>query len=224
MAARTAARRKATSHSFLGGAPVSSASTRTTAKDKRHVDIDGLETHASLVAVAKALEPLLKTSKAHIDAQTENALFEDGLAKGRRPDNIKGKEGAANASLELRKKSSAWPLKEAAIELLTQNGISMEVKTKYELNTELLTPEVAAKVEIALNSVPGIPTNLITKVEDTYVSEASLEELFALDEKSAREVLPVVATLAIKPTIAEDFSTTLDRVVAILNSGSGTIQ
>ena len=148
--------------------------------------------------------------------QMRDYFVKAGVARGARPENYKGYEDAAEASLELRCRSTMSPLDETQQAVCEAEGIDTETLTVFALNNDVLTPQVMALVQKALNGVPGIPTNLFNVTSKVVVAENALNQLFTKGDTKAHALLDVCGVLAVKPKISEEFNETLDRVVGML--------
>lgn len=200
---------------FKNAQPVKAGKKKAT-DNKIRQEVDGLATLASIDVVMKTLDTLKKEAEAVVKRQMREFFVLRGCATNRRPDNYIGFEDTASASLELRKRSTASSLDEFQVETLTEEGISVAHETTYSLNQEVLTPEVMALVEKALNKVPGIPTNLFTVTSKTVVTDESLNQIFTKGEVKAKMLLDLVGVLAIKPKVEEEIQDTVERVFTLI--------
>lgn len=201
---------------FKNAQPVSKAGSKKKVDNKFRQNTKGLTTLASIDAVMKALDTLKKSTAAEVKKQMAETFVSRGVAAKKRPENYIGLEGAATASLELRKRSEASPLDEYQAEALRDQGIALDETTTFSLNQEVLTAEVMTLVEKALNKVPGIPHNLFTVTTKTTVAEEALDQVFMKDAVTAKVLLDIVGVLAIKPKLDEDFAETVERVHGLL--------
>lgn len=208
---------------FLSAAAAPTKGKKAKADTKARVLTDDLLNMASLDAVKKSIETLQETFGQNIKRQMSDYFLKTGGLLEKRPENYKGFEDTAEASLELRKRDARSPLDENQQQLLSSNNIDMDTVTVYSLNNEVLTPQVMALVEKALNSVPGIPPNLFNVSQKVVVADNALHQIFKVknkkgdfDEPKARSLLDVVGTMAIKPQVKEDFEVTLERVTDLL--------
>jgi hypothetical protein len=187
----------------------------TTSKSKKveaaTVHIDGLETLASLDAVIKALSALKDTVESEVKSRGEIEFIQRGMEKKSRPDNFKAFDGIASASVQLKKRSSASALSDAEVALLSEVGISVETNQEI-VSTFVINPaykddqKLLSNVEKKLKGVKGIPEDFILMQEGkskTVVPDGALDEVFKLDEDKVRALLPVVSTLAIRPSLAD---------------------
>lgn len=205
--------------SFFKTAQATKTGKKKASDNKFRTEVKGLSVLASIDAVMKTLETFKKEAEAKVKAQMRDTFVLRGCAAGRRPDNYVGLDGAATASLELRKRSDRSPVDDYQAEALREEGISLETHTTYSLNTEVLTPEVMVLVEKALNKVPGIPVNLFTVTEKTVVADEALNQIFEKGEAKAKLLLDMVGVLAVKPKLDEDIQETIDRVFTLVKEG-----
>lgn len=205
--------------SFFKTAQATKTGKKKASDNKFRTEVKGLSVLASIDAVMKTLETFKKEAEAKVKAQMRDTFVLRGCAAARRPDNYVGLDGAATASLELRKRSDRSPVDDYQAEALREEGISLETHTTYSLNTEVLTPEVMVLVEKALNKVPGIPVNLFTVTEKTVVADEALNQIFEKGEAKAKLLLDMVGVLAVKPKLDEDIQETIDRVFTLVKEG-----
>lgn len=195
--------------------------------DKQKVEIEGLSAYAALDAVEKAVKALKETDRAPINEQMLDHFVAEGLRIGRRPENFRGIEDAtfhnpesdtdesgfeSSASMELRARSTASALDEAAQGLLLANGIPVE-EVEDRPETFIVNPAYANDAKVledvskALSKIKGLPADFIMKQESTkkvVVAEGSLDAVFAdrtRDPGLVRELLKVVGVLAVKPKL-----------------------
>lgn len=193
--------------------------------EKAEVQIDGIANLAAIDAVIKSLQALRTTVEADIKSEVNVQFLQKGCAAKKRPDNFKGIDTGASSSCELRIRSSASKLSDDEANLLKAEGISTTEVTEV-IETYIINPaykddgKLLALIETKLKGVKGIPEDFIQFQEGktkTVVGETALDEVFALDIKKARTLLPLVGVLALKPKQDEDdLSASLDTVQALL--------
>jgi hypothetical protein len=201
---------------FFAQAAPATAKGKKKADTKARIATPDLMALASLDAVAKSIKTMREQLDESVKGTMADYFTKAGVARGARPENYKGFEDVAEASLELRCRSTASPLDETQQAMLEAEGIDTETMTTFALNNDVLTPQVMALVQKALNGVPGIPTNLFNVTSKVVVAENALNQLFTKGDTKARALLEVCGVLAVKPKIAEEFNETLDRVVSML--------
>lgn len=202
--------------SFFNNAQPAKTGKKKASDNKFRQETKGLAMLASIDAVMKTLETLKEEVASKVKSQMRDTFVLRGCAAGRRPDNYVGLDGAATASLELRKRSDRSPVDEYQAEALRDEGISLIEETTYSLNQDVLTPEVMALVEKALNKVPGIPSNLFTVTSKTIVADDALNQIFTKGEAKAKLLIDLVGVLAIKPKLDEDIQDTVERVFTLV--------
>jgi hypothetical protein len=173
------------------------------------VQIVGVEEHAALDAVIKSLLALQSSLAEEIKADGAEHFIEAGCALKKAPPNFRAIEGTASSSLELKKRSSASHLTETDVELLKEAGISIKEKI-VTVGTYVINPaykddvELLEKVESALSGVEGIPEDfmMIQEEDKKFVTtEESLDELFTKDPAVVADLISIVGTMALKPTL-----------------------
>jgi hypothetical protein len=182
-------------------------------KDVREVAISGLETLAAIDAVIKSLTAMKETVEMDVKEQMLSEFITDGVVIKRRPTNFKGVDGKATGSCQLKSRSSASGLNEAEEDLLKAAGISVETSEQVA-STFVINPaykddqKLLATIEKKLKTIKDLPEDFILLQEGkskTIVTEKSIDEVFALaDTDAVRRLLPVVSTLAVRPTLGED--------------------
>lgn len=183
--------------------------------------VEGLEGYAAVCAAIKALEARKEIFESKVKGTMAEIFVENGIAKGKKPENLKAVEGAAEGSLQLRLRSSASKLSEEEVELLADNDIPYETVTVVE-DTFIINPEYATdmkllgKIEEALKKVKGIPADFIMKQEGVaknIVTEDSLDAIFKTNERTAAALLPLVSCMAIRSKVNGDFMPIIDRIM-----------
>lgn len=194
---------------------------------KVQAHIDGLEMYALLDATEKSIKTLKETYRSVVDPQVTDEFVATGMLIKRQPDNFEGTDGAATASCEIRKRSSASGLDAAELAACKEHGISTEraVSTPeaFIFNPAYMNDSaLMERISKAISGIKGIPADLILKQEETFknvTTEKSIDEVFALgDEKLVRQLLPIVSTPALKPKysgfdLAEALTTIHDEIV-----------
>lgn len=184
----------------------------------RKVQTDGLLPYASICAVAEALDGLKTLYRDQLDSQMADEFLTDGCNIKHRPKNYSGVDGVAEASMQLRKKSSRSKLTADQIARLKKAGVKLEIKERYVFNNDLLSEEVLALLEKATSKVSGIPEGLVELVEDVSIPDEALNQIFQHPQKETRELMDIVTTLAMRPKVKEDFADTVARVGEIVNA------
>jgi len=182
------------------------------------IRIEGIESVAALDAVIKSLTALKQTFEAQAKGNMTTEFVKLGVAKGARPDNFRGVEGAASASCEMRARSSASPFQTDEIQMLAEAEIPTrkieDGVATFGINpAHLNNAEMLKAMEKALQPLVAkgkLPTDLFVKLEPptrTVLAEGALDVVFSRGEATVRKLLPVVTTMAIKPTLGKDATT-----------------
>lgn len=175
--------------------------------EKPGVQMSGLQTLTEIDTLIKTLTALKGTYEEQVKKEAYDYFVEH--ADGKRPENFRGVEGNASASIELRKRSSASALSEAEVTLLKSHGIAAEKKIvtqqlfginpKYASDDKLLD-----KVSKAISKF--VPEDFIVVQEEKsamIVSDEAIEKVFTLKPAVLHDIMGTVTTLAIKPKLEE---------------------
>lgn len=195
-------------------------------KEARHVEINGLETLAAIDAVIKSLSALKETVELDVKEQMLSEFITDGVAIKRRPENFKGIDGMAVASCQLKARSSASGLNDAEIAVLDDAGISYET-TEQVASTFVINPAykddqaLLSTIEKKLKTIKGLPEDFILLQEGkskVVITDNSIDEVFAsADAGKIRRLLPVVSTMAVRPTLDEgDVNFAFDKIKELI--------
>jgi hypothetical protein len=191
--------------------------------DKAVFAIAGMEAFAAVKAVEKALKAVSSTLEQGVKAQMAVKFVEIGMKKGSRPDSFKGEEGQGSASCELRCRTSTSVLTVEEQSLLEEHKIPV-VTLDTVVETFIINPAYAdnsdllERVSKALEGIEGMPADFILHQSQKKVcaDEASMNAVFALKDKAVvAALLPLVSTLAVKPTITSE-KAAFDLVVDML--------
>ena len=129
-----------------------------------------------------ALQKTLETVRGTLESEVKSAAAERFALHiqetGQKPDNITGVEGNGTASIQFRRKSSAYALSDEAVALLRDNDIEPEKQIMtpqlFAINPAYASDEaLLAKVEKAL-------TKLVP--EDFIVAQAEVSKLVATED------------------------------------------
>lgn len=190
-------------------------------KNKDEVQLPGIQQVAELDALIKALSAAKTSLEADVKAAGFDHFFNEAQATAKRPDNFRGMDGTASASIEMRKRSTTSALTADEVALFEKHGLKVEkaiavqemfgVNTTYATNTKLLE-----KVSVALEKI--VPDDFFVVQEEKskfVVSEETMEKAFAI--KAPREIIHSISTMAIKPKLeVTDLSEILKNVKGLI--------
>ena len=203
---------KPASNAFFGGLVKPDAKKAAKKKDtKRQVAIEELKSLSAINMVMKSLEGIKSSIEDEVKQQIRTNFLEVGKALKAKPDNFRGVDKddreSANASCEMKKRSTRSRLSGDEQELLDKHNISYstedDVTTTYLINpayindAELFNKLTAALVEI------GAPTDLFQSQVGTPIStvtDESVREVFAakVDDETRELLMQTVTTISVK--------------------------
>lgn len=173
------------------------------------VQVDGLYEIAAIDLVIKNLESAKSALEGDVKNQVRDIFINNAEKTGKRPSNFRGIDGPAEASCELRKRSTRSVLTEDEANLLTEANIPFETVTDIE-ETFVINPAYAsdqkllAKIEKALKGIKDLPEDFIMKQQGAtrkVVSDETIDTVF--EKKLGRKFLDIVALIALKPQIKQ---------------------
>lgn len=185
---------------------------------KVEVKMVGLQSLAEVDALIDALSALKTT----LAAEVKSAAFEHfiSVADGKRPDNFRGVEGIASASIELRKRSTTSPLGEAELALLAEHDIPAEklVATQKMFGIDPKYTGDTALLDVVSAALEGkVPEDFIVVQEERSKTVVTDETLRVAFSKNVRDVIAAVTVLAIKPKLDEtDLGRIMDDLRAVI--------
>jgi len=175
---------------------------------------DSLSTLASVKVVIKSLEALATQYDAVVKAKMAAHFAAIAVLTGKRPPNFKGVSDRAEASCELRRRSSSSYLSKDEAALLEAMDIPVaeavvqdEIPERYFFNPSIVASgDLAGKISKALATVKeleGVDVILRQPAEPAitrkYVPDSALDAVAATkDEQMIKELLPIVSSLAIR--------------------------
>ena len=176
-------------------------------KKKQTVEIAGIEHLAMIDALQKTLEALRTTLEFEVKSVASERFTSYVAATGQKPENFTATEGGATASMQFRRKSSAYALSEETVTLLRAHDIEPEkvVSTPalFAINPSYAGDEVLlAKVEKALKKI--VPEDFIVAQEEQsklVATEATLDA--AIRAKAPAAVLQALTTISCGPKLRE---------------------
>lgn len=183
------------------------------------VEIDGLEDYAIADALIKTLIAIKDTLGEPVKDQSRSVFLQsDGI---KRPANFKAVDGEAEASIQLKKRTTASRLSDTEVALLQSKDIPFDtvddVPEAYAINPKYLTDSaLLARIE----KVKGLPDDFIVKqvaVSKHVVSDETVDAVFS--KGLAHELLDVVTSLAVKAKLNSPAEKkTLEFVKSVLSS------
>lgn len=177
-----------------------SPATKTKAKKVGvEIEIEGLEDYALVDALLKTLEAVKDSYAENVKNQAREHFLE-AAENGKRPENFRGLDGCAEASIELRKRSTRSVLSDDEVAILEAANVPYDtiedVSEAFVINPKYLGDSaLLARIE----KVKGLPEDFIQKQEKVSrraVSDDTLTKIFA--NGLAGELFDLVTTLAIK--------------------------
>ena len=177
------------------------------AATKEEIVLAGLEKLAALATVQKSIDAMKSMYETEVKHAMGEHFVEAGCAIHKRPENFRGVEGGASASCELRIRASSSGLTVTELLLTEQHGIPTEqnvsVAETFVINPAYLGDgALLERIGAILGSIKDVPEDFIKKQEGqskTVVSANALDVMFSKNMSVARELLPIIGVLAIKP-------------------------
>ena len=184
---------------------------------KKRFEVEGLYELTVLDTVLKNVTSLKKSVELGVKAAAATLFMDEAKAVGKRPDNFRGFESDAEASVECRKRSERSPLSESEVKELTDAGVPVgtveDVSDTFVVNPEYATDmKLLLKVEKALAGVKDLPPDFFLKQVGkarSVVTDETVDAVFASEELTEK-FFETVTVLAVKPKLTKgDFSTAL---------------
>lgn len=192
---------------------------------------EDLTTLASIKVLVKSLEGLAKTYDDKVKARMGEEFAKQAMATGKRPQNFKGISTKAEASCELRKRSSSNYLNDEEVALLTAMDIPIAeevleepVPERYFFNPEIAADEeLAQKISECIAGIPelaGMDVLIKQKAREAdvrkYLPDNALDAVAATrDAEIIKTLLPMVSSLAIRVKLV---SSELGDALAVLKT------
>ena len=191
------------------------------------VQLSNVEQLAQLHALVKAATGAISAIEGTLKEEVFGMFLD--RADGKKPDSFDAQEGNGMLNVQMRKRGTNSSLNAEECELLMAAGLNPDsiVKTPelFAINPDFAgDTALLNKVEKALGKIPGLPANFIVKQEEVKVSvvgDKLLEDAFLLKGKNRHyeEVVRIVTTLALKPTLLEmvpaDMAKTIKEILEI---------
>lgn len=196
---------------------------RALTKNKAEIEIAGIEHLAMIDALQKTLETLRGTIESEVKTAAAERFTAYIQETGRKPENFTAVEGGAFASVQFRRKSSAYALSEEAVALLREEGIEPE-KTIVTPELFAINPTYASdqallsKVEKALSKI--VPDDFIVAQPEVSKLVATEETLnAAISKKASAAVIQSLTTIACSLKLKNtDMGAILDFVGGLIDA------
>jgi len=169
--------------------------------------LKGLKRYATICQQLADLEAEQETLRGDLIAGgILDHFVQAGCQRKARPENVRGVEDTASASIELRKRSTNSALSEDDQELLKANGIEFGTQTEFVIGKDYCSnTEALAVVSAALQKeIPDFNKKypgFFQKKEKAVATDDSLNQVFQHGDNIARSLLQVVSVIGIKPTL-----------------------
>lgn len=173
--------------------------------EKLQVALPGLEQLAKINALMEALGGIQATLAAQCKEVGLDVLITEGNKIEKRPENFRGTDGIASASVELRKRASTSPLTPEQVALVELHGMKpfkqITTNKMYGINPVFAEDEkLLEAVEKALDGI--VPDGFIVVQEEKSKMIVTDEMLDAAFKKGIpREVVETVSVMALKPKL-----------------------
>ena len=179
---------------------IAPAAKKATAKTKTEIAIAGIEHLAMIDALQKTLETVRGTLEAEVKSTAADRFAQHIAETGQRPENFTGVEGGATASIQFRRKSSAYALSDETVALLRDSGIEPEKQIVtpqlFAINPAYASDDaLLAKVEKALTKI--VPDDFIVTQAESHKLIATDETLnAAISKKAPASVIQALTTIS----------------------------
>jgi hypothetical protein len=175
------------------------------ADKKDQVALPGLLHLAEIDALMKSLAGLKTTLEQEVKAEGFDHFFDVAQKTGKRPDNFRGVDGIATASIEMRKRSTASALSEEEQALFEKHNLPTQkvvsVQKLFGINPAFANDDaLLEKVSVALEGI--VPDNFIVVQEEKFkivVGDETMDAAFT--NKAPREIIEAITVMAIKPKL-----------------------
>lgn len=176
--------------------------------EKIEIQMSELQDLCEIRALMTSLDAAAKSIEANIKAAGFKEFVKIAAATGIKPENFRGVDRSAHASVELRKRGTNSALNEDEIAVLKKLNITPfeQVITQglFAINPMYATDStLLSKVEKALAKI--VPVDFIVEqpeVKKSVVTDEMLAEGFKLRHPAAIEIM---TTMALKPALNEDY-------------------
>lgn len=175
------------------------------ADKKDQVSLPGLMQLAEIDALMKSLAGLKTTLEQEVKAEGFDHFFDVAQKTAKRPDNFRGVDGIATASIEMRKRSTASALSEEEQALFEKHNLPTQkvvsVQKLFGINPAFAGDDaLLEKVSVALEGI--VPDNFIVVQEEKFkivVGDETMDAAFT--NRAPREIIEAITVMAIKPKL-----------------------
>jgi hypothetical protein len=172
---------------------------------KNEVQIDGLKQLAEIDALMKALTAAKTTLEQSVKSDAFDHFFNEAQETAKRPDNFRGIDGYASASVEMRKRATTSALSDEEVKMFEKYDLEVEkvvaVQKLFAINPSYASDDkLLQKVEEAIAQI--VPVDFIVVQEEkskNVVGEATIDKAFS--SKAPREIIEAITVMAIKPKL-----------------------
>jgi hypothetical protein len=210
----------------LDGVGVITAKKPSKKTDRPEIEIEGIYNLAALDMVLADVKAAREELETEVKAAARAEFVRQGTASKCQPENFRGLEKGASASMEMRKRSNRSALSEEEIALCDELGIEYveheEVIETFVINPTYLTD---AKVMAALEKVVGdavrqhrLPLDILQKqegVKRTILVDTALASLFAKSKDVVEKAIGFCCTMAVGKS---KFPGTIDDAIKVASS------
>jgi hypothetical protein len=209
---------------FSTAKPIAAAKPAKKAAKTSKVVMEGLERYAVLDAAMKTFKARQEIYETKLKNAMAKIFVATGCKDGKKPSSFNAEEGIGQGSMQLKLRGAGSKLSDEEAEILDDEKIPYETIKVVE-ETFVINPEYAGNMELlgaieaALKKakIKNLPEDLFMRqegVEKRIVTEDSIEAVFALPEKKAARLLPLVTCLAIRPKVTGEFGGILEEILA----------
>jgi hypothetical protein len=214
-------------------APIAAGPVSKKAKDKTEtIPTKGIHLLAALQVLKKNVEGQIATVEADVKDIMLSTFTEKAFVGKKKPESYTGTDNGSSASLQCKARASSSALTDAELEILADYKIPVETLVTRE-ETFIINPAYADlsdaenkamldKVEQALAGL-GLPADFIQRqlgISKKIVSDETIAAVCSMAKKSdVASLLPMVTSLAIRATFAEDANAfeVVEKAMAVRN-------
>lgn len=226
---------KAARKNFFAVKPIAPKGAAAKAKD--FTEVEGLESYTAFDVVGKAAGALKDADGVALKPELIAGFIAEGCELGKQPENYHGKEGAAEASIQMRRKTVKSPLdalqlkaienakvKDAKGRLVAANIPVQKINATFEVNEKYMGNIKMMETLNALLADSEFPEDLFVQnsEERHVVTDETITAIFKTgDEDLAAKLIPMVAQITIVPKWKGDFADALKLSLKSLQNYEG---